>query len=302
MNFTKYVLIISAIAALSAAGCKGETGSAGTTGPTGNQGSQGTRLSTAIPLPPTGNLVVFSSGGAFGGGASQVYSVNIATREVTNLATLPYCDFRPAFDPSTKALWGVTGRSCGESMYALNTASSTGTLFTHLTLRDSYGGMTFSPDGTTILASAYNCCPSNSIMIAVDKTTGVQTSLGNFRNGATAVHIQGLAFSPSGTLYGIDGRNNAQLYTIDLPLAGVGGTTPVSPVGTPGVCTSVAGYMRSIVFYNGTIYGITPASWDNPNLRYPSGRVYSFDLSTGACTLVAETGIGGRYNGLAVVP
>ncbi len=282
-------LTIALIAAL-AWGCggKGDTGPAGPQGPAGIQGPSGLRFTA----PTSGSLTVISPGN--GQGASYLYSVNLSTGASSNLGQLPMCGVRGAFDPAGGILWAATGKVCGAALYKIPMSGSAATYVTSSIYANSFGGISFSPDGT-LFASVYTAS-SSSHLVKIDKTTGAQTYIGLFMDGGATTLIQGIAFSPSGTLYGVVGRDNAQLYILDLSQAGVGNTVPTIPVG--GVCSGER--IRSIAFYGGTLYGLVPSPWSA--ITTPPGSFYSFNTSTGACTFVRTVGIGGRFPTIVPVP
>ncbi len=297
MNLKKTVAGIGLILIAAAWGCGGKgpagpAGPAGATGPTGGTGLTGTTGAPGnkIVTPASGSLVAFSPASRLGNGVSNLYSVNPATGQFTLLGTLPIGGVRPAFDPAGGVLWLATNGGNGRAILKVDLSTSAATYLTDMTLKRSYSGLAFSPNGT-LLANGYDCCPSNGALMTVDKTTGVPTLIGSYMDGAVAVLIEGMAFSPSGTLIGVD-AGSSQLYTINLALAGVGGTVPVTPVGAPGACTG--GAIASIAFYNGTIYGI--------NNEFCPDSIYSYNLATGACTRVSSTLGWCSHNQLATAP
>src|SRR5574341_35271 len=153
------IVVIGAVMGLVTLGCEGKTGPAGTTGQagtpgstgsTGPQGPSGPGAYSIVP-PASGALVIFAPGNGSAGN-TNLYSANLTTGQITYLGGLPVCGFRGAFNPSDGTLWGGTSAKCNRSIYSFNLTSSTGTFLTSTTIRTSFAGLAFSPDGT-LLAS-----------------------------------------------------------------------------------------------------------------------------------------------------
>ena len=107
-----------------------------------------------------------------------------------------------------------------------------------------------------------------------DLTVPTSTVVGTLT--PTAQAIDGLAFSPSGVLYGLSTTGVASLYTIDPPTANMTlvGSTGVLPPG-PGSTLGGLAFDSS-----GNLFGILSASGGNPSF------LYSINTATGAATQI----------------
>lgn len=115
-------------------------------------------------------------------------------------------------------------------------------------------------------------------LLTIDTATGVGTDVGSL--GAAFSGSFGLSFSPDGTLFGVESRNQ-QLLTINTM---TGAATVVGPLGFANV--------RGIAFGpDGTLFGQEGST----------NQLLTINTSTGAATAVGALGFG-RVVGLAFSP
>jgi hypothetical protein len=106
----------------------------------------------------------------------------------------------------------------------------------------------------------------NGELQTIDTTTRVTTLIGN-----TDVVLSDIAFSPSGTLFGVDFINNTNLYTISLA-PGLTTTTLVGSLG--GVFVNALGFDSAGVLYGAgrnTLFTINTSTGPQCQQRSPLG-------------------------------
>jgi hypothetical protein len=117
----------------------------------------------------------------------------------------------------------------------------------------------------------------------VDLSTGTYTNI-----GTTSVQLNGLAFAPDGTLYGMG--NNNTLYTVNR------GTANLTQVGATG---SYFGMVNLAARSDGALFA------SDAFTNGPSGYIYSVNPATGSATIIGQSGLSGGFaatGGLAFGP
>jgi hypothetical protein len=133
--------------------------------------------------------------------------------------------------------------------------------------------------GSTLYATFILSSNLPSFLVIVNTTTGTLTQIGPTGFGP----ISGLAYEiPTGTMYGVTaGGGPATLLTINLA---TGLATPIAPVILP--TGQVLDRVGSIEFgLNGVLYGGLTF-----NASVFPGHLFSIDTSTGAVTVIGDTG------------
>ncbi len=142
------------------------------------------------------------------------------------------------------------------------------------------GGLQFSPDGILYATNGTNAASAQ--LLSVNPSTGAASIIGTMNSSTiTPIDINGLAWRSDGVLIGLDRPSNS-LVIINPDTAAVTALAPLTAtVGNVGGMTNAVGNLG--YFVNG------------------SNELYSFDLFSGAATLVG-TIPGSNITGLAYIP
>lgn len=125
----------------------------------------------------------------------------------------------------------------------------------------------------TVYGVAYNGPGGLASLYSINPTNGAATIIGN----TGYYRVGGIAFSPSGTLYGI-GRDSGNYYLLTINTT-TGAATPVGATGVDGAITDLSFRGDGTLFV--TAFNTT----------------YTANLSTGAYTLIGNASAGGTADG-----
>jgi hypothetical protein len=234
-------------------------------------------------------LVVFTA--SFVGHArAQLYGIDWNTANLYRISptdasmtlvgtTVPgqhFADIQFALDGT---LYGFTAGFPTE-LYKIDPSTAQATLLTqlHAPVGNQLfieGGLTFAPDGTAIGAH-YLTTPSTDNLFTFDPNN----LNGGLVNIGVAVNddINGLAYRNDGKLVALADFSNS-LEVID-PVTGM--ITPLAPVPT------MVGAVGGMTVLNGVGYYSTGGPMGTPSAPAGSNQLYSFDLYTGASTLIGS--------------
>ena len=124
----------------------------------------------------------------------------------------------------------------------------------------------------TNASAALYASTANFLLDTIDPATGNATEIGFIGGASNAQRMEGIAFSPGGGLFGVDGLNTSQLWTINPT------TAAASAIGSLGLAQ---GNIAVALEFSpsGTLYTATTG-----------GQLYTVNTTTGAATLVGNTG------------
>jgi hypothetical protein len=216
------------------------------------------------------------------GNLYSVSETNAATSLIggTGLGSVADIQFAP-----NGTLYGFTDNGAATpSLYTINPSTAAATLVGPLnpTAFVFEGALAFSPGGT---AYAMNMGQNASTQLfTINLATGAATSLGVV-SGAN--DINGLAYRSDGMLIGLDDNTSSLLVINPLTL------TATTLAATPTTVGSIGG----MTVKNGVGY------YDTGAIGGGSDSLYSFDLLTGASTLIGNLGFSDAgLSGLAAAP
>jgi WD40 repeat protein len=228
--------------------------------------------------------------------------------------------------PAHATLYGIDWDT--SNLYSISTSDASLTLIGNTGI-SSPGTIEFSPNGTLYSFSV----GSNSTLYTINPTTAAATLIGPL--DLNFAYEGGLAFSPSGIAYGVNGdnANNPQLFTLNLS---TGEATVVGTISgasrdinglawrSDGKLIGISDFDNSLVVIDPTTLGISTLATLNVSAGTVGGmtaigssgyfstggsgsnQLYSFDLFTGSYNLIGSfpsnigTGIG--ISGLAETP
>lgn len=212
----------------------------------------------------------------------DLYNVSTSTAGLTligstGISGIGEIEFSPG-----GTLYGFTVGG-GSTLYTINPTTAVATSVGPLGLPFVFeGGLAFSPSGTAYATNGDSA--DNPQLLTINLTTGAATVVGTISGGAH--DIDGLAYRSDGKLIGLDRVTNS-LLLID-PTTAAASTLAAVP--------ATVGAVGGMTIQNGVGYYNT----GGPGATIPgSNELYSFDLTTGASTLIGSfssitgTGISG---------
>jgi hypothetical protein len=218
------------------------------------------------------------------------YRVSPTTAELTIVGntglTGPLGDL--TYRPADKLLYAFT---LGDSatLYRINPTNGIANAVGPLGEWAGEGGLTIAPNGTAYATQmGYSL---EAFLFKIDLDTGAATRVGQLTN-QNEYDINGLAWRSDGMLVGLDRASNSLLAINPFTCA----TSVIAPV--PSFTASVGGMTAS------GDTGFYATGWKNESQYDGSNSLYSFDLFTGASTLIGTfpQTIGLGITGLAIVP
>ena len=200
----------------------------------------------------------------------NLYSISEATAAKTligNTGILGWLDIQ--FAPNG-TLYGLAPGGTA-FLYTINPTTAAATLVGDLGILVLEGALAFAPDGTAFGMNSGNA--TNAGLFTIDLATGAATILG----GIGAADINGFTYVSPGALISLDRISNS-LLSIDPT------TLLLSPFAA--VAATVGG-VGGLTVDNGVGFYVT----SGPGGSFPgSDQLYSFNLSTGASTLIGSLG------------
>jgi hypothetical protein len=223
------------------------------------------------------SLFAISNAGVFA-------AVNVATAARTDLGTAPVNLTELEYDPATAAMWATDG-GAGNQLRRLNPTSGAQLSAVALNPPGLVTGMEFV--GSTLYGAYSTGTGSASVLVTVDTSTGMLTTVGNV---GVSVPLSGLAYdSATSTIYAVTAGNQAIAALLRINIA----TGAATVVGAIGNLTKIGNIE---IGPDGNLYGgIAPDGMVNP------GGLYRIDKATGAPTFIGATGMSG-ITGLAACP
>lgn len=216
-----------------------------------------TPLPVVPPLPPvTHRVYALTNDG-------KVESIDTTDASATQVGTLMFGTSAGDRDPLTGKFYYIDQNTSTPRVAVWDPATDTNTFLGATTVSGPVMRAAFRADGTLFITA------NNGDLYTIDRLSGAATLVGALKANGTPLSAPSgdISFSPDGTLY-LD--ENSAVYTIDL------GTLNAAYVGDNGNLGNVQISFGS----DGVLYGTVG-----------TGDLYTINLTTGAATLVGNTGV-----------